>query len=194
MNRRIGRGGGERGASIVETALVTPLFLFLVLALVEYGVMYRDHLTLANTTRDAARTATVVGQRIDADHRILDAVVRASAAVPRRQIEEVVIFRAAAVDAPVPTACLSAPVAGLCNRYTNLDLARPSGDFGCGAASPDRFWCPTGRVTALRPVNGGPPELIGVHVVLERPGLTGLLPGTQRLRNSFVLRLEPSEL
>ncbi len=54
------RRADARGQSLVEFALiVTPLFL-LILAVVQFGLIFNAYVTLTNAAREAARTGTIV--------------------------------------------------------------------------------------------------------------------------------------
>jgi Flp pilus assembly protein TadG len=50
-----GRHRSEKAQSLVEFALVLPVFLVLVLAIVEFGWLLRDYAILTNASREAAR-------------------------------------------------------------------------------------------------------------------------------------------
>jgi len=54
-----GRVRGERGAAMVELALVLPLFVLLVFGVVEFGVVYNNDITLRQGAREAARQGAV---------------------------------------------------------------------------------------------------------------------------------------
>jgi hypothetical protein len=49
------RQRGERAQALVEFALVVPLFIVLVLAIVDFGWLLRDYVILTNSSREAAR-------------------------------------------------------------------------------------------------------------------------------------------
>lgn len=49
----------ERGQAAVETALVLPLIMAVILALVQVGLLARDHILVVHATREAARAAAV---------------------------------------------------------------------------------------------------------------------------------------
>ena len=51
----------DRGASLVETALVLPMILLLMFALVEFGRYITVTSTVTNASREAARHATATG-------------------------------------------------------------------------------------------------------------------------------------
>jgi hypothetical protein len=51
------RTGGERGQSLAELALVMPLLLMILIAMVEVGWAMRSHLVVSTASREAARFA-----------------------------------------------------------------------------------------------------------------------------------------
>lgn len=53
------RGRGQRGSAAVEFALVLPILLLVVLALVQVGLLARDQLLLTQAARAAVREAAV---------------------------------------------------------------------------------------------------------------------------------------
>lgn len=55
MSRR--RLRNEKGQTLVEFALVAPLLLLIVFAVVQFGVVYNDYITLTDATRVGARKA-----------------------------------------------------------------------------------------------------------------------------------------
>ena len=60
-SRRLARTKGERGASAVEFALVVPLFLLILIGIVNIGVVVAQQISLGNAARQAARYAVVDG-------------------------------------------------------------------------------------------------------------------------------------
>jgi len=56
-------------------------------AIIEFGMLMRDNLTLANGTRDGARTATTMGDDIGADYAILNTIENSTRAMPVDQID-----------------------------------------------------------------------------------------------------------
>jgi Flp pilus assembly protein TadG len=50
---------GQRGSAVVEFALLLPILLMLLLALVQVGVLARDRLLLAQAARAGAREAAI---------------------------------------------------------------------------------------------------------------------------------------
>jgi Flp pilus assembly protein TadG len=56
---RSSRGERERGQALVELALVLPVFLLLLLGIVQFGSVFRDYIALTDATRVGARQAAV---------------------------------------------------------------------------------------------------------------------------------------
>lgn len=54
-----GLGHRDRGQAAVETALVLPLIMAVVLVLVQVGLLVRDHILVVHAAREAARAAAV---------------------------------------------------------------------------------------------------------------------------------------
>ena len=62
-NRHVERvarlGGEERGAALVEFALVLPILLVILLGILDFGLYYYNDLQLTHAARDAARYLSV---------------------------------------------------------------------------------------------------------------------------------------
>ena len=53
------RGRGERGQSLVEFALLLPIFLILLFAIVDFGLGLNAWITITNSAREGARVGAV---------------------------------------------------------------------------------------------------------------------------------------
>lgn len=195
------RRRGDRGAVIIEAALVTPVLLLLVVGVIEWGLAFRDHLALQSAVAGGARMAAVAGSTATADWQVLEAVERELVGVPMAQVRAVVVFKADGPGAAVPPECKVAsqlvgstddPLPGACNHYTAAELAleaMPESWGSCDATSPVRSYCPGGRRTSL---DGDGPDYLGVYVEIDHPFVTRL-PGDQlRLSATAVTKLEPT--
>ncbi len=108
----------ERGAAMVEFALVAPLFFLVVFGGIEIGLMFRSYLALENITRSSARIASIERNNDTADDNIL-ARIENQVGPLQGDVTSVVIFRASSLDADVPDPCRTASRSGLntCNFY-----------------------------------------------------------------------------
>jgi len=61
LRRRIrgSKGSGDRGQSLVEFALILPLFLVIVFGIVDFGMAFHSYITVTNAAREGARLGVV---------------------------------------------------------------------------------------------------------------------------------------
>lgn len=182
----------ERGATLVEFAVVAPLFFALIFAVIEFGLAFNSYLGVANTSRTSARVASAMANEPEADYAVLRSVVKSSSSMVRGEIQRIVVFRAATPDSPVPADCRTATVGvfGSCNVYLPPNFADPESAYGCGGIRLDRFWCPTARKVAITGAQG-PPDYIGVWVQAEHGMLTGFFGSNRTITDQTVMRIEP---
>jgi Flp pilus assembly protein TadG len=57
--RRRCLSGNEKGAALVELALVLTLLLVLIIGMIDFGLVLKDYLALSQVAREAARSAAV---------------------------------------------------------------------------------------------------------------------------------------
>ncbi len=180
----------QRGAVLVELAIVTPFLLMVVLGMTELGLRMGDQQDVVSGTRAAARVGSSAGDSRLADHDILQSLAGALEPFEPADIQQIIVYKAAA-DGSMPAGCDTGPQAGLCNHYTAADLARPSGDFttagsSCATTAPDASWCPLDRNAEQYP--GA--DWIGVYVAVGRETVAPFL-GDTVIDDQTVMRLEP---
>jgi len=86
----------QRGAAIVEAALVLPAVVLLLFGMLEMGLYFKHSLTVSEATKDAAHTGAMYAADAGADYYILHALLHASL---NGIVQEVVVYDAANVDA-----------------------------------------------------------------------------------------------
>jgi len=59
--RRVRRLLGERGAELIEFALVFPLLLAVVLGIIDFGFLFRNYEVVVNAAREGARVSILEG-------------------------------------------------------------------------------------------------------------------------------------
>lgn len=100
------RTSPERGAVAVEMAIVVPILVLLVFGMLEFGLAFKNKLTMAHAVNRATRNATVLGTEPVSDYEILQAFEKGlSSAVAKDAVLYVDIFRSpdGAKDRYVPT-------------------------------------------------------------------------------------------
>jgi Flp pilus assembly protein TadG len=69
----------ERGQAVVEFAIIVPLLALLLFAILQFGIVFNNYLTLTDAVRAGARKAAVSRHIPTGRHNIVEAAVRASA-------------------------------------------------------------------------------------------------------------------
>jgi hypothetical protein len=185
----------SRGAALIEAAFITPVFMFLVLGIMEVGLAMNDKLAVAHTARAGTRVASASGNDIYADYGIIKAVARESSAIPRGQIKLIVIYRASRFGEGPPAQCkLGTPLAATdttgpaCNVYTPAAFTVPKIRWGCQTnESLDKYWCPDDRIVA----RAAGPNYVGVWMKVEHKWITRMYGTVATLTDQSVIRLEP---
>lgn len=201
--RRTNRGSraqGDRGVAIVEVAIVLPLLAMLVSGIIEFGMAWRDSLTVSSGTRSAARVVSNLGDNRLSDFEALLTLDAALGGLSSSVVVGVLIYDGSANDGSVPPVCLGAggtpvSVSNKCNYYTAAMIDSMSvsnfdgiGASSCSGGSWDRFYCPTSRETG----QSEGLEKIGVWVRVERDWVTHMFPGQGlTVEHRTVMNAEP---
>ena len=67
------RRKGEKGQSLLEFALVAPIFFVLLFAIVDFGMAFQAWITVTNAAREGARLGVVRATAADIDARVREA-------------------------------------------------------------------------------------------------------------------------
>jgi len=176
------RARGERGAALVEFALLTPVFMLLIFGIIEFGFAFRSQLTVSNAVQQAGRVAATLGNDLDMDYETLASMQQGLRSLPAGTIKWVTIFNADASGNPA-TPCSFPGGSSNCNvyRYQKDALLAPPCDWVPCPAEAAGYnyggsWDPGDRNVALDP---DPPGLddVGVRIYYSHKWLTGgLIP------------------
>jgi len=199
IRARYGDERSEQGAVLIEAAFVLPVLLLLIFGMIEFGLVFKDSLTLSEMVEAGARVGSELGNQstglsstppvFSTDYEILTAVMAASHPL-NATIQYVTIFEATATDGTVPAACSGANPSsqtGVCNVYMPIVLDN------LGATQPPGFddsaWAPSSRNVTEE---SGGPTYLGVYISAVHSSVTGIVPGGAiHLSDTAVMRLEP---
>lgn len=67
-----GRHANDAGVVIVETAIILPLFVLVLVGILEFGIVFHDYLILQNASREGARFAAVGNPSSAIEQRVRD--------------------------------------------------------------------------------------------------------------------------
>jgi len=186
VSRWLRHTGRERGAVMVEMALILPLLLLLVIGTIEFGLLFHERLTIASAASSAARTGATMGIRDEADYAILQALE----AGLYDQVDTSVIIRVDIFKADPITGAKT----GQYDRYLYQPMATTCKWSPCPDVAEDGpvgTWVPSSRDTTLDEGGGGL-DVLGVEIIYHHTAVSGFIPGIDRdLTERALVRLEP---
>ncbi|MEZ5253167.1 MAG: pilus assembly protein [Microthrixaceae bacterium] len=192
------RGRRERGAVLVETALILPMLLMIALAVLDLGLAWRASMTVTSAARAGARVSSNLGTSWSTDRNALMSIDAALGAIDNGDVVAISIFRASSADGTVPPACITASArsaggnaAARCNTYTGADLGNVGAlSFPSSCSGRHQFYCPSTRQNRQGAVGG--PDYVGVYVEIAHPTMTRLFGSTMSISETAVMRVEPN--
>lgn len=199
LDRR-GRTRG-RGQTLVEFALVFPLFFTLLVGLIEFGFMFNAVLAVNYGVRDGSLAASEAGDASGADCVILDWVSKAiGAPADADRIQAVEIYQAKPDGTVWPGTSKTVYAPGPARNCTFPDGTDRTVRYG--TASPNGYpasercnllgGCNTGSVTNHPTVDNVVVRIIYTHSwITPLPNFIGGGPGGITFDRSSVLRMEP---
>ena len=114
---------GDRGATMVEAAFVMPVFIVLIFGIFEFSGYVMARTGAGAAVKGGTRLAIVAGNDSMADRQILLRIATEGSGIQQDDIQQVIIWHAAAVGESPPTSCLAATgfrttISG-CNVYND---------------------------------------------------------------------------
>lgn len=224
MRRKGGPGKprrrSDRGATMIEAAIVMPLIFLILFSVLEFGMLFRNYLTVTQITRDGARSASAFGRDFDADFRSVSIMANTAQAVTSGDIKRVVIWDATADQdrAVVPEVCKTAAYDDIAIRYVpppSTDPTAWTNPIKCNIFTPDtwldaqRYGCDDfanaadgsdewdfdanwcPRYRDVSQTDGT--DYVGVWVEFEHTWVTGLFGENRTITEQMIMRLEPKE-
>lgn len=186
------RAESERGASLVEAALVVPLLILLAFGAAEFGFVFLDFLNVSSAAREGARVGSAVGDAFNADTLILGAIAEATADLDNSTIEAIWIFEAKANGDPIDN-CV---VDGSSDFYTCAGVPATTNIYDAAGNLLTGSWNSTGRKVTVGlncpAASAECPDRLGVRVVFTHQYITGFLAfPTGPFAEDAVFQLEP---
>ena len=156
------------GQALVEFTIVLPVFMFLLLGMMEFGFAFSDRLTLGNATREGARvgaslvtgsTTTCTGDPSGVDISIVASmqfILKSGGSdVDLSHINNIKIYKATSTGTQV---------SGSVNTWTYTPGAGPDADSGPGVERLDFSPSSTGWPACNRDNGSSNPDSIGVSI------------------------------
>lgn len=179
------RSRRERGATLVEAAMVFPILILIVMGTLEIGLAFKDYLTVSYISREGARLGALAGDDPEADCAIVEGIGNLATSTDLERIDEIQIFKADEGTGAQGLTNVATYNPGEDPTICNVPASPTDG----WTISPVN-WSPTSRQTT---VGTDTLDIIGVRVILTRSWVTGFPPfrGTSQIDESTLTRLEP---
>jgi hypothetical protein len=170
----------DKGTTLVEFSIIFMLMMMVSIGAFEWGMGFRDRLSVSQSVREGARVGAAVGDSTGADCRILEAGAGSLAAVGGKQVKEVWIYQSDELGV----------VGGAKQRYRPAVGTDDPLTLTCSGG-----WYPiqTSWAASSRDNSGPTRDWLGVRVVLDHEWKTDFLwwNGTVEWQESAVFHLEP---
>lgn len=168
------RGVGERGASLVETAIAMPFLVLMMFGALEFGYLFMHSVSIANSIATGGRAGSSTGVTVVEDQRIIEQLKSRKLALTGARY--IVIYKASSADGKAPAQCINgSSVSGVCNVYSVSPTGVVTGS--------DSAWPATARFPGT--------DYLGVAIVATHNWLSGLFPDAVRLTDSSAVLIEP---
>ncbi len=171
------RRDGERGATLAEFALVLPVLLMLIIGLAEYGLAFKDWLSVSNSAREGARVASTMGNAVNADCEAIKAATATLVGSSLTALDRYEIFKADSSGSQILSKT---------NTYVYI-----SGDpMDCVNWASIVTWPSADRNVT---VGSTPLDILGFRAVFDHRWVTdfAMFSGTARFDEVTITRLEP---
>lgn len=196
--RRIGLRGGRpyrqrqrrvdgRGQSMVEFALVAPVFFVLLYASLEMGMLFKTSAAFQEAAQRAVTVATAAGQDGNADTETLHQLQMILAGEDLSKITAVKIYDANVVPSTTNTYTTyqyDPGVGFICAGTVSAPVLPPN-------ACPTSYWSPAVRSTKVGTL-GNSLTRVGVQITFDYKGMTGLFP-TLHMTQIATALMEPTQ-
>jgi hypothetical protein len=183
--RSSGRRDGERGAVLVETAILIPIILIITFGLIEFSMVYQSSSTGAGAARAGARTASAEAKLPSYATDAAKATATALHTIGSNEPVEMWVYKGNDLGYPGSDGNTSFSACTTnCIKYAWLpatqtfDIANPTGS---GWPSSTQQACDTGAW-----------DSVGVYIKLSHKYLTNLFGSSITLTDHAVFRLEPA--
>jgi Flp pilus assembly protein TadG len=176
------RRRGERGAALVEFAILLPLVMLITFGVIEFSAAYQSSSIATAAARTAARTASAEALLSTYSTDAATAAATALRTAPNEEPQEMWIYRANTQGLPESggfSSCTTHCISYQWNKNTkSFDTTLPGGSG----------W-PSSQQNACNQANW---DSVGVYIRLNHKYLTRLFGSTLTLTDHAVFRLEPA--
>lgn len=184
----------ERGAAMLEFALVLPLLLLLAFGTAEAGLGWTENNRVEGAASTAARVGAAAGRDASADVQILVALKASLPPEALANLDRVIVFKPSNSNGAIPTNCdkptgstNQGGVSGQCNTYSGATVRAVTDIATTNLGTADDSWPGNTRLDSL----ANPPDYLGVYVRTRHDSKTGAGFGNFTITRTSIYRLQP---
>jgi hypothetical protein len=167
----------DRGVAAVEAAIITPIFLLLVIGIIEFGLAFKDQLAVTSAVRAGARIASAEPRTTTFATDAAAQVAREGSALDMSDVDALWVYQADASGHPVG----AGGTFDSCS--TNCDVFSWNGST----------FVQTGGAWNVTSQNAcqGTQDSVGVYLSFRHPSVTQAFFSSLGLSSYTVMRFEP---
>jgi TadE-like protein len=167
----------DRGVTAVEAALITPVFLLVVIGIIEYGLVFKDQLAVTSAVRAGVRMASAEPRLASFATDAAAQVAREGSALDMSDVSKLWVYQADGSGHPVGAGGSFSSCATNCITFAwnGSAFVRTGGS-----------WNPLSQNACQ-----GTQDSIGVYLSFQHPGVTKVFFNAMKLSSYTVMRFEP---
>jgi hypothetical protein len=169
----------DRGVTAVEAAIVTPIFLLLLVGVIEFGLAFKDQLAITSAVRAGARMASAEPRQATFATDAASQVGKEGGAVDMTTVKSLWVYQADSTGHPLGAGGGFGSCTQNCVKFT---WDKTSGKFVQSSGS----WDPL-SIDACE----GEQVSVGVYLAINHPGVTDAIFSSLGLSSYTVMRFEP---
>lgn len=186
------RRNPEQGATLVEAAVILPVLILVIVGVIEFGLAFKDYLTVSYLSREGARIGALAGDDLEADCAIVTGLGALAAGNDLERITRIEIYKADPnTGAQGSDYNVATYVPG--KDPTTCTVPMDPVNDGWAFTQVGSGWDPSSRDVSVGATGGATLDIIGVRIILDRSWITtfGPFKGTATVDESTITRMEP---
>jgi Flp pilus assembly protein TadG len=173
------RAASDRGSVAVEAAIITPIFILILIGVLEFGFAFKDQLAVTSSVRAGARIASAEPRGATFATDAAAAVAREGSALDLTQVQDLWVYKADSTGHPMGAGGSFSSCSSSCVQFT---WNAASKQFVQSADS----WPASSQDACF-----GEQDSVGVYLQFKHPGVTDVIFSSLKLTSHTVMILEP---
>jgi len=171
----------ERGSSMVEAAIVTPVVVAMLFGIIEFGMLFKDYLGTQAMVRAGVRIAAATPRNASYAQQAANEVQGKATVMNASAIQELWVYKAND-DNDFPDGRSDFGDCSVCVKFRY--------DTGTKTFVPSSDTWPASSQNACTPTAGGPPDRVGVFARIRHDPITGIIRPVN-VTEASAMKLEP---